>query len=104
MTIDSIYSLIMSMKQFRSIQSSMAKLLVQMDYRIYTENTLDSIDNDMRKLFSFDTNTSYRFRTLDQLNDLSSIINVSKFNLSNGLQYYLQTYRKFWIYLDFAER
>ena len=49
MTIDSIYSLIMSMKQFRSIQSRMAKLLVQMDYKIYTENTLDSNDNDMRK-------------------------------------------------------
>lgn len=65
-----------------------------MDYKIYTENTLDSNDNDMRKLFSFDTNTSYRFRTLDQLNDLCSIINVSKFNLSSGLQYYLQTYRK----------
>ena len=65
-----------------------------MDYKIYTENTLDSNDNDMRKLFSFDTNTSYRLRTLDQLNDLCSIINVSKFNLSSGLQYYLQTYRK----------
>ena len=46
MTIDSIYSLIMSMKQFRSIQSRMAKLLVQMDYKIYTENTLDSNDNE----------------------------------------------------------
>jgi hypothetical protein len=37
MTIDSIYSLIMSMKQFRSIQSRMAKLLVQIDKKWITK-------------------------------------------------------------------
>ena len=37
MTIDSIYSLIMSMKQFRSIQSSMAKLLAQIDKKWITK-------------------------------------------------------------------
>ena len=46
------------------------------------------------KLHSFDPNTSYRFRTLDELNVLSSIINESKFKLSTSLQYYLQKYRQ----------
>jgi hypothetical protein len=46
------------------------------------------------KLYSFDPNTSYRFRTLDELNVLSSTINESKFKLSTSLQYYLQKYRQ----------
>jgi hypothetical protein len=46
------------------------------------------------KLHSFDPNTSYRFRTLDELNVLSSTINESKFKLSTSLQYYLQKYRQ----------
>jgi hypothetical protein len=44
------------------------------------------------KLHSFDPNTSYRFRTLDELNVLSSTINESKFKLNTSLQYYLQKY------------
>ena len=40
------------------------------------------------KLHSFDPNTSYVFRTLDELNVLSSTINES------SLQYYLQKYRQ----------
>jgi hypothetical protein len=46
------------------------------------------------KLYSFDPNTSYRFRTLDELNVLSSTINESKSKLSTSLQYYLQKYRQ----------
>jgi hypothetical protein len=46
------------------------------------------------KLHSFDPNTSYRFRTLDELNVLSSTINESKSKLSTLLQYYLQKYRQ----------
>src|ERR671939_643085 len=46
------------------------------------------------KLRSFDPNTSYHFRTLDELNVLSSIINESKSKLSTSLQYYLQKYRQ----------
>ena len=46
------------------------------------------------KLYSFDPNTSYRFRTLDELNVISSTINESKFKLSTSLQYYLQKYRQ----------
>jgi hypothetical protein len=46
------------------------------------------------KLYSFDPNTSYRFRTLDELNVLSSTINESKSKLSMSLQYYLQKYRQ----------
>src|SRR5215217_774116 len=46
------------------------------------------------KLHSFDPNTSYHFRTLDELNVLSSIINESKSKLSTSLQYYLQKYRQ----------
>jgi hypothetical protein len=45
-------------------------------------------------LHSFDPNTSYRFRTLDELNVLSSTINESKYKLSTSLQYYLQKYRQ----------
>jgi hypothetical protein len=44
------------------------------------------------KLYSFDPNTSYQFRTLEELNVLSSTINESKFKLSTSLQYYLQKY------------
>src|ERR687886_698617 len=44
------------------------------------------------KLHSFDPNTSYQFRTLDELNVLSSTINESKYKLSTSLQYYLQKY------------
>jgi hypothetical protein len=40
------------------------------------------------KLHSFDPNTSYVFRTLDELNVLSSTINES------SLQYYLQKYKQ----------
>jgi hypothetical protein len=46
------------------------------------------------KLYSFDPNTSYRSRTLDELNVISSTINESKFKLSTSLQYYLQKYRQ----------
>lgn len=46
------------------------------------------------KLHSFYPNTSYRFRTLDELNVLSGIINESKSKLSTSLQYYLQKYRQ----------
>ena len=46
------------------------------------------------KLYSFDPNTSYRFRTLDELNVISSTISESKFKLSTSLQYYLQKYRQ----------
>jgi hypothetical protein len=46
------------------------------------------------KLYSFDPNTSYRFRTLDELNVLPSTINESKSKLSTSLQYYLQKYRQ----------
>jgi hypothetical protein len=46
------------------------------------------------KLYSFDPNTSYRFRTLSELNVLSSTINESKSKLSTSLQYYLQRYRQ----------
>jgi hypothetical protein len=46
------------------------------------------------KLYSFDPNTSYRFRTLDELNVISSTINESKSKLSTSLQYYLQKYRQ----------
>ena len=46
------------------------------------------------KLHSFDPSTSYHFRTLDELNTLSSTINESKYKLSNSLQYYLQKYRQ----------
>lgn len=45
------------------------------------------------KLHSFDPNTSYHFRTLNELNVLSSTLNESKFKLSTSLQYYLQKYR-----------
>src|SRR5919202_4280065 len=44
------------------------------------------------KLYSFDLNNSYRCRTLDELNVLSSTINESKSKLSSSLQYYLQKY------------
>src|ERR687883_1906958 len=46
------------------------------------------------KLYSFDPNTSYRFRTLDELNVLSSTINESKSKLSTSLQFYLRKYRQ----------
>src|SRR5918911_4687172 len=46
------------------------------------------------KLYSFDPNSSYRFRTLDELNALSGIINESKSKLSVSLQYYLQKHRQ----------
>jgi hypothetical protein len=46
------------------------------------------------KLHSFDPKTSYRFRTLDELNVLCSTINESKSKLSTSLQYYLQKYRQ----------
>jgi hypothetical protein len=46
------------------------------------------------KLHSFDPNTSYRFRTLDELNVLCGTINESKFKLSRSLQYYLRKYRQ----------
>jgi hypothetical protein len=45
-------------------------------------------------LYSFDPNTSYRFRTLDELNALCGIINESKSKLSISLQFYLQKYRQ----------
>jgi hypothetical protein len=46
------------------------------------------------KLHSFDPVTSYRFRTLNELNVLSSTINESKSKLSTSLQYYLKKYRQ----------
>jgi hypothetical protein len=46
------------------------------------------------KLYSFDAETSHRFRTLDELNVLCGTINESKFKLSRSLQYYLQKYRQ----------
>jgi hypothetical protein len=46
------------------------------------------------KLDSFDPNTSYRFRTLNELNVLSTTLNESKSKLSTSLQYYLQKYRQ----------
>ena len=46
------------------------------------------------KLHSFDPNTSYRFRILNELNVLSSTINESKSKLSASIQYYLQKYRQ----------
>jgi len=44
------------------------------------------------KLHSFYPNTVYRFRTLNELNTLCSIINAYKSELSNSLQYYLRKY------------
>src|SRR5919112_6057539 len=46
------------------------------------------------KLHSFDPNNSYRFRTLSELNVLSSTIDEPKSKLSTSLQYYLQKYRQ----------
>ena len=46
------------------------------------------------KLHSFDPNTSFRFRTLNELNVLSTKLNESKSKLSTSLQYYLQKYRQ----------
>jgi len=46
------------------------------------------------KLYSFDPDTSYRFRTLDELNVLCGTINECKSKLSVSLQYYLQKYRQ----------
>lgn len=46
------------------------------------------------KLSCFDPNTAFHFRKLDDLNYLTSRINISKFRLSSGLQYYLQKYRQ----------
>lgn len=46
------------------------------------------------KLHSFDPNNSYRFRTLSELNVLSSTINEPKSKLSTSIQYYLQKYRQ----------
>jgi hypothetical protein len=46
------------------------------------------------KLDSFDPNNSYRFRTLNELNVLSTTLNESKSKLSTSLQYYLQKYRQ----------
>jgi hypothetical protein len=46
------------------------------------------------KLYSFDPNTSYDFRTLDELNVLCGTLNESKSKLSTSLQYYLQKYRQ----------
>src|ERR671937_42501 len=55
-------------------------------YSLITQKTM--------KLHSFDPNTSYVFRTLDELNVLSSTINESKSKLNTSLQYYLQKYRQ----------
>lgn len=49
------------------------------------------------KISSFDPNSAYRFRRLDELNNLTDTTNKSKFRLSSGLQYYLQ---KYWHELD----
>ncbi len=46
------------------------------------------------KLNSFDPNISFRFRTLNELNMLSSTLNESKSKLSTSLQYYLRKYRQ----------
>jgi hypothetical protein len=46
------------------------------------------------KLYSFYPNAVYRFRTLNELNTVSSIINASKSKLSNCLQYYLRKYER----------
>lgn len=46
------------------------------------------------KLHSFDPNTSFHFRTLNELNVLSTTLNESKSKLSTSLQYYLQKYRQ----------
>src|ERR687885_2582963 len=46
------------------------------------------------KLHTFDPKSSYRFRSLDELNALSGTINESKSKLSTSLQYYLQKYRQ----------
>jgi hypothetical protein len=46
------------------------------------------------KLHSFDPNTSYRFRTLNELNVLSGRLNESKSKLSTSLQFYLKKYRQ----------
>jgi hypothetical protein len=44
------------------------------------------------KLHSFDPNTIFRFRTLNELNVLSTTLNESKSRLSTSLQYYLRKY------------
>jgi hypothetical protein len=46
------------------------------------------------KLHSFDPNTTFRFRTLNELNVLSTTLNESKSRLSTSLQYYLRKYRQ----------
>jgi hypothetical protein len=46
------------------------------------------------KLYSLDPDTSYDFRTLDELNVLCGTLNESKSKLSTSLQYYLQKYRQ----------
>jgi hypothetical protein len=46
------------------------------------------------KLHSFDPNSSFRFRTLNELNVLSTTLNESKSKLSTSLQYYLRKYRQ----------
>ncbi|HEX5921720.1 MAG TPA: hypothetical protein VFY55_08090 [Nitrososphaeraceae archaeon] len=46
------------------------------------------------KLHSFDPNTSYRFRTLNELNVLSGRLNESKSKLNTSLQFYLKKYRQ----------
>jgi hypothetical protein len=46
------------------------------------------------KLHSFDPNTSYRFRTLNELNVLCATLNESKSKLSTSLQFYLKKYRQ----------
>ena len=46
------------------------------------------------KLHSFDPNTSYRFRTLNELNVLSGRLNESKSKFNTSLQFYLKKYRQ----------
>ena len=46
------------------------------------------------KLSSFDPKVSYSARTLDELNSLCDVLNISKSKLSDTLQYYLQKYRE----------
>jgi hypothetical protein len=46
------------------------------------------------KLHSFNPNTSFRFRTLNELNVLSTTLNESKSKLSTSLLYYLRKYRQ----------
>jgi hypothetical protein len=46
------------------------------------------------ELHSFDPNTNFRFRTLNELNLLSTTLNESKSKLSTSLQYYLRKYRQ----------